>query len=112
MLTTKKIKEQSNYALQKWKRFHSRAKLDDLRDALKAIGRTDILNHLNSHLKKLREPKIDKPDIKKTSIELEDAKKKEIEMLHEKLTSYFERLRTSDQQTAFEQTHFKFFSKT
>ncbi len=75
------------------------------------IGRLDILNHLNNHLKQLREPKIEiKPDTKKTSIEIEDMKKKEIEMLHEKLTKYFERIRTGDQQE--QQLHFKFFTKT
>jgi hypothetical protein len=51
-----------------------------------------------------------KPDTKKTSIEIEDMKKKEIEMLHEKLTKYFERIRTGDQQE--QQLHFKFFTKT
>ena len=75
------------------------------------IGRFDILNHVNNHLKQLRDPKIEKPDTKKTSIEKEDMKRKEIELLHEKLTKYFERIRNSSDQ-AEPQLHFKFFTKT
>lgn len=102
------VKEQAFYALQKWKRFHSRAKLEDLREGLKAINRVDILNQLNAHLKKLREPKVKEADkTKKSTAEIEDLKKRDVEMLHEKLTKYLERVKNS--QALSDQHHHHYF---
>lgn len=78
-----------------------------MRDALKQIGRPDILENINNHLTKLREPKQEKNDLKKSVFELEELKKREIDLLHDKLTKYFERIKSNQNQPQ-QQVHFKF----
>jgi hypothetical protein len=77
-----------------------------LREALKKIGRLDILHNLNNHLTKLRNPK-SKNSIRMNSIEIQEFKKQEVEILHLKLTKYLERLR-ENQSEPEEKITFKF----
>lgn len=103
-------KDRSLYCLQKWKRTHSRARLDDLRESLKKIGRMDILNELNEQLnafdnlvvrkdneyngqskQRLKEQVILTPE-EKVNIQ----KRKEADVLHQKLTNFFEKRRMAE----------------
>ena len=104
MIKFNMFQDRSLFCLQKWKRTHLRARLDDLRESLKEIGRLDILNELNKQLtafdnlvvkkdeyngiskQKLKEKKI----LTKEEEEIE-RKKVQAEILHEKLEDFFER---------------------
>ena len=99
--------------MQKWKRIHSRARLEDLKAALKNIGRVDILNDLNDKLgsfdklvvRKEEDACICKQSLKaslkvnelmsKDQIEREK-KKRDAEMLHQKLESFFARAKNAE----------------
>ena len=73
-------------SLQKWKRFHSRAKLEDLKLSLKSILRHDILAELNEKISNMGKKKP-----KKMIIDEMDKRKREAENLHQKLTKFFEK---------------------
>ena len=79
--------EQAKDALNKWRRFHTRAKLDDLLHALQQIHRTDIVQVIDRRILK---PKRAADEIR----EEVDPRKKEIEELNRKLNNLFEKIRT------------------
>ena len=91
------------YCLQKWKRLHSRSRLEDLRDSLKAIGRADILEELDNtllsfnKLVKKQVSTIGKKEVPKNVFINEEEelklelKKQEAEILHQKLANFFQR---------------------
>ena len=85
--------DQSMNALHKWRRFHTRAKIDDLTQGLEKIRRNDLIQ--------LLERKVLKP---KHLLNLEhvdvDPRKKEIEDLNRKLNRLFEKMRTGAFATA------------
>ena len=80
------FKEQTKDSLNKWRRFHTRAKLDDLLRALKEINRLDLVQMVD---RKILRPK------RLANLEREeiDPRKKEIEDLNKKLNNLFEKLR-------------------
>jgi len=70
-------------ALNKWRRFHTRAKIDDLIHGLQQIRRYDIIQLIKpKHVLHIDEEEI-------------DLQKKEIEDLNEKLNQLFEKIRKS-----------------
>jgi hypothetical protein len=74
-------------ALNKWRRFHTRAKLDDLVQAIRSIHRFDIIKIIERRILKI------KPSINDEHEEI-DPRKKEIDDLNRKLNRLFEKLRT------------------
>jgi hypothetical protein len=74
-------------ALNKWRRFHTRAKLDDLVQAIRSIHRFDIIKIIERRILKI------KPSINEEHEEI-DPRKKEIDDLNRKLNRLFEKLRT------------------
>jgi len=73
--------------LNKWRRFHTRAKVDDLVHCLQRIRRLDIIQLLERRVvKHKRMLNIDQ--------EIIDPRKQEIEDLNRKLTKLFDKLRT------------------
>jgi hypothetical protein len=74
-------------ALNKWRRFHTRAKVDDLIHGLQQIRRSDIIQLLERRiLKPKRLLNVDQVEI--------DPRKKEIEDLNQKLNKLFHKIRT------------------
>jgi hypothetical protein len=73
--------------LNKWRRCHTRAKIDDLIQVLQMMHRTDILQPIERLVMKANRPS-DEPteDI--------DPRKQEIEDLNRKLNGLFEKIRT------------------
>jgi hypothetical protein len=81
------MKDQAIEAFNKWQRFHTRAKLDDLVHALDAIHRIDLVQLLRRRIMKpKRSLNVDTIDF--------DPRKKEVDDLNRKLNRYFYRLRT------------------
>jgi hypothetical protein len=81
------LQEQAKDSLSKWRRFHTRAKLEDLIKALQTIHRSDILQMIDRRiLKTHRLNDNDRQEI--------DPRKKEIEDLNRKLNGLFEKIRT------------------
>ena len=74
-------------ALNKWRRFHTRAKLDDLIQALRKIRRFDIIQIIERRILK------PKQSLHEEREEL-DPRKQEIEDLNRKLNRLFEKIRT------------------
>ncbi len=74
-------------ALKKWKRYHSRARLDDLRSVLVSINRQDIVKEIDHILNAAYEHK----ERKKLSLVQIDPKKLEADRLHEKLVKFFDK---------------------
>jgi vacuolar-type H+-ATPase subunit I/STV1 len=74
-------------ALNKWRRFHTRAKLDDLIQALRNIRRFDIIQIIERRIIK------PKQTLNEEQEEI-DPRKKEIEDLNRKLNRLFEKIRT------------------
>lgn len=87
------FQDQSMSSLNKWRRFHTRAKLEDLTSGLEKIRRHDLLQ--------LLERKILKPKhlLNVEHVEI-DPRKKEIEDLNRKLNRLFEKIRTGTFVTA------------
>jgi hypothetical protein len=92
------------FCLQKWKRTHLRARLDDLKKSLEKISRPDILTELNRRLGSFdglvvrknefqgssKEEK--KEQVLLTSRDAEsEERRREAEILHKNLVSFFER---------------------
>lgn len=83
--------EQSINALNKWRRFHTRAKIEDLLQALEKIRRTDLVQVLERKILKQKHLlNVDHVEI--------DPRKKEIEDLNRKLNRLFEKIRTGTMQ--------------
>jgi len=80
--------EQALSALKKWKRFNVRATLGELRDVLSKMDRHDILKELDV-LKNSLERK--KETQRKESLIDSDPKKREADLLHQKLVKFFEK---------------------
>ncbi len=73
--------------MNKWRRFHTRAKVDDLIPGLQQIRRLDIIQLIERHiLKPKRLLNVDQEEI--------DPRKKEIEDLNQKLNKLFHKIRT------------------
>lgn len=103
------LKERSLFCMKKWKRIHSKARLEDLKTALKNIGRFDILNDLDDKLtsfdklvvRKDEDNRICKPNLKDNEVltkeQIESEKKKrDAEILHQKLESFFARAKNAE----------------
>jgi vacuolar-type H+-ATPase subunit I/STV1 len=73
--------------LNKWRRFHTRAKLDDLIQSLRSIRRFDIIQIIERRVIK------PKQSVNEEHEEI-DPRKKEIEDLNRKLNRLFEKIRT------------------
>jgi hypothetical protein len=74
-------------AFHKWRRFHTRAKLDDLVQAVQQIRRLDLIQSLERDvLKPTHLLNVDSVEI--------DPRRKEIEDLNRKLTRLFDKMRT------------------
>lgn len=73
--------------MNKWRRFHTRAVLDDLVQALRKIRRQDMVQTIERRILK---PKISITDIREDV----DPRKKEIEDLNRKLNHLFEKIKT------------------
>jgi hypothetical protein len=89
------LKEQVNECLQKWKRLHARACLDDLRKVLAEMNRFDILNELDHQFQTIY--KVEK---KKKSSPAEQ-KVIEAEALHQKLIKFFKAKNIENKQHTF-----------
>ncbi|UJR37785.1 hypothetical protein I4U23_030476 [Adineta vaga] len=74
-------------ALNKWRRFHTRAVLDDLIGALRKVRRPDIVQNIERRILK---PKVSINDIHEDV----DPRKKEIEDLNRKLNHLFDKIKT------------------
>jgi hypothetical protein len=74
-------------SLNKWRRFHTRAKLDDLIQTLRSIRRFDIVQIIERRIIKPKQ-------LVNEEHEEIDPRKKEIEDLNRKLNRLFEKLRT------------------
>ena len=75
-------------ALNKWRRVHTRAKIDDLIYGLEQIRRFDIVQSIEDNvIKPTRMLNIDQEEI--------NIEKKEIEELNEKLIRFFDKIRNS-----------------
>jgi len=74
-------------ALNKWRRFHTRAKIADLIQSLRDIHRLDIIQLINQRILKPKQPLTDEKE------EI-DERKQEIENLNRKLNRLFEKIRT------------------
>ncbi|CAF4992278.1 unnamed protein product, partial [Rotaria socialis] len=79
--------DQAVDSLGKWRRFHTRAKLDDLMQALRSINRLDILQIIDRRIVKPKQSMNDNQE------EI-DPRKKEIEDLNRKLNRLFEKIHT------------------
>ena len=79
--------QQAMAAFHKWRRFHTRAKLDDLLQAVQKIRRLDLIQSLERNVLK------PKHLLNVDSVEI-DPRKKEIEDLNRKLTRLFDKMRT------------------
>jgi hypothetical protein len=75
-------------ALNKWRRFHTRAKLNDLIQALRNIHRFDVVQIVERRILKTKQLFNEEPP------EEIDPRKKEIDDLNRKLNRLFEKLRT------------------
>ncbi len=73
--------------MNKWRRFHTRAKLDDLIQSLRSIRRFDIIQIIERRVIK------PKQSVNEEHEEI-DPRKKEIEDLNRKLNRLFEKIRT------------------
>ena len=74
-------------ALNKWRRFHTRAKVDDLIHGLQQIRRPDVIQLVERRvLKPKRLLNVEREEI--------DPRKKEIEDLNRKLNRLFDKMRT------------------
>ncbi len=73
--------------MNKWRRFHTRAKLDDLIQALRIIRRFDIIQIIERRILKSKQ-------LVNEEHEEIDPRKKEIEDLNRKLNRLFEKIRT------------------
>ena len=73
--------------MNKWRRFHTRAKLDDLIQSLRTIRRFDIIQIIERRVIK------PKQSVNEEQEEI-DPRKKEIEDLNRKLNRLFEKIRT------------------
>ena len=81
------FEDQAADALNKWRRFHTRAKVDDLVHGLQRIRRADIIQLMERHvLKPKRLLNVEREEI--------DPRKKEIEDLNRKLNRLFDKMRT------------------
>ena len=75
-------------ALNKWRRFHTRAKIDDLIHGLERIRRFDIIRLVERRiLKAKRSLNVDE--------EIIDPRKKEIEDLNRKINRLFDKMRSN-----------------
>lgn len=74
-------------ALMKWRRFHTRAKLADLMQALKTIRRVDVVQLIERRILKSKQ-------VTTEVVEEIDPRKKEIEDLNRKLNRLFDKIRT------------------
>lgn len=74
-------------ALSKWRRFHTRAKLNDLLQALKTIRRFDVVQMIERRILKTKQ-------LTTEVVEEIDPRKKEIEDLNRKLNRLFDKIRT------------------
>lgn len=92
--------------LLKWDRFHSRAKIEDLKLALESIGRNDIVKEIERNLNKENESK--GRDAKKSSDLEQDSRKREVEILHQRLVKYLEKIKNGQPSNQF---NFKFATK-
>lgn len=54
--------ERARYALNRWRRYHTRAKLEDLMEGLSGCGRVDIVQNINSVLYPKDEEEIDESE--------------------------------------------------
>ncbi|CAF4537222.1 unnamed protein product [Rotaria socialis] len=81
------FRDQAVDSLGKWRRFHTRAKLDDLMQALRSINRLDILQIIDRRIVKPKQSMNDNQE------EI-DPRKKEIEDLNRKLNRLFEKIHT------------------
>lgn len=99
-------KEQCFVSLIKWRRFNARAKVDDLRAALKSIGRSDIIKKIDMNVSRDQEAK--NKEMKKSSLQEVDVKKREIEALHQKLVKYLDKVKNGEETNQFD---FKFLTK-
>ena len=91
------FKQRSFCALTKWRRFHSRARLDDLRSCLAQINRKDILDEIERHLNATYESK----QRKKASMIKIDPKKLEADKLHENLLKFFNKQKKLSEKKAY-----------
>lgn len=73
--------------MNKWRRFHTRAKIDDLIQALRNIRRLDIIQIIEKRILKIKH-NLDE------EVEEIDPRKQEIEDLNRKLNRLFEKIRT------------------
>ncbi|CAF3882722.1 unnamed protein product [Rotaria sordida] len=81
------FQDQAIDALNKWRRFHTRAKVDDLIHGLQQIRRFDIIQLIERRILKPKHSlNVDQEEI--------DPRKKEIEDLNRKLTRLFDKLRS------------------
>ena len=74
-------------ALMKWRRFHTRAKLSDLMQALKSIRRLDLVQMIERRILKSKQVVADEEE------EI-DPRRKEIEDLNRKLNRLFDKIRS------------------
>ncbi|CAF1997085.1 unnamed protein product [Rotaria magnacalcarata] len=81
------FRDQAIDSLGKWRRFHTRAKLDDLMQGLRSINRLDILQIIDRRIIK---PKHSMNDDQEEI----DPRKREIEDLNRKLNRLFEKIHT------------------
>ncbi|CAF0991246.1 unnamed protein product [Rotaria sp. Silwood1] len=81
------FRDQATDALNKWRRFHTRAKLDDLIHALQNINRFDVIQIIDRHILKPKR-------LLNEEHEEIDPRKKEIEDLNRKLNRLFEKIHT------------------
>lgn len=87
------LKEQSFNSLNKWKRLHARAKIEDLPVALKKINRVDIGDLVTNYINNTQEMR---EKLKASSRNKFDVKLSEAEILHQNLIKFFERRNAGD----------------
>ena len=80
------FKEQSLNALNKWKRLHVRAKIEDLPVALNSINRSDIAQAVTDYINNTQEMREKMKYNRKFEEKLSEA-----ELLHQSLIKFFER---------------------
>ncbi|UJR08463.1 hypothetical protein I4U23_012732 [Adineta vaga] len=86
------FQDQAMEALNKWRRFHTRARVDDLIHGLRQIHRVDIVQSIEQSISKPKCLLDDDDDDDDDEIDLQ---KKEIEDLNQKLIRLFEKLRNN-----------------
>ncbi len=82
--------------MKKWKRFNVRATLSELREVLVKMGRHDILKELDvlsDSLERRKETQC------KESLVDSDPKKREADLLHQKLVKFFEKQKAASTTT-------------